>query len=45
MNKNFKITSKVIAVTAVVFVIQTISYFVIAEYFGNLFGTENTLNI
>jgi hypothetical protein len=30
--------------TAAVFVIQTISYFVIAEHFGNLFGIENTLN-
>jgi hypothetical protein len=34
----------VVATTAVVFVVQTISYFVIAEYFGNLFGIENTLN-
>lgn len=44
MNKKCKITLKVLAITAVVFAIQTISYFVIAEYFGNLFGTENTLN-
>jgi hypothetical protein len=44
MNKKFKITLKVLAITAAVFVIQTISYFVIAEYFGNLFGIENTLN-
>jgi len=44
MNKKFKIILKVIAITAVVFVIQTISYFVIAEYFGNFFGIENTLN-
>jgi hypothetical protein len=44
MNKKFKITSKVPAITVVVFAIQTISYFVIVEYFGNLFGTENRLN-
>jgi len=46
MKKNqLKRIGEALLVMAVIYALETISYFFIAEYFGNLFGRENTLNL
>ncbi|MDR1185550.1 MAG: phosphatase PAP2 family protein [Coriobacteriales bacterium] len=37
--------TKVLILTAVIYVIETLSYFVIAEFFGNLAGVDHTANL
>jgi len=44
MNSKSKTILKAALITVAVFILQTLSYFYIAEYFGKLFGAANTLN-